>query len=78
MSCVAYIVYTFHLFLPHANFGQFKVKQVLLEITCLRTGHLYPLNAFKGFILVKEWGGAEAKHCLINKQNDQTNCFYHI
>ena len=30
MSCTAYIVYTLHLSLHHANFGQFKAKQVLL------------------------------------------------
>ena len=29
MSCTAYIVYTFHLSLQHANFGRFKAKQVL-------------------------------------------------
>ena len=29
MSCTAYIVYTFHITLHHANFGQFKAKQVL-------------------------------------------------
>ena len=29
MSCTAYIVYTFHLSLHHANFGQFKAKHVL-------------------------------------------------
>ena len=29
MSCTSYIVYTFHLSLHHANFGQFKAKQVL-------------------------------------------------
>ena len=29
MSCTAYIVYTFHQTLHHANFGQFKAKQVL-------------------------------------------------
>ena len=29
MSCTTYIVYTFHLSLHHANFGQFKAKQVL-------------------------------------------------
>ena len=29
MSCTAYIVYTFHPSLHHANFGQFKAKQVL-------------------------------------------------
>ena len=29
MSCTAYIVYTFHLSLHHANFGQFKAKQFL-------------------------------------------------
>ena len=29
MSCTAYIVYTFHLSLHHANFDQFKAKQVL-------------------------------------------------
>ena len=29
MSCVAYIVYTFHMTLHYANFGQFKAKQVL-------------------------------------------------
>jgi hypothetical protein len=28
MSCTAYIVYTFHLSLQHANFGQFKAKHV--------------------------------------------------
>ena len=38
MSCTAYIVYTFHVSLHHANFGHFKAKQVLLfhssPITC--------------------------------------------
>ena len=29
MSCTACIVYTFHVSLHHANFGQFKAKQVL-------------------------------------------------
>ena len=29
MSCTVYIVYTFHLSLHHANFGQFKTIQVL-------------------------------------------------
>ena len=29
MSCTEYIVYTLHLSLYHANFGQFKAKQVL-------------------------------------------------
>ena len=29
MSCTAHIVYTFHISLHHANFGQFKAKQVL-------------------------------------------------
>ena len=29
MSCTAYTVYTFHLSLHHANFGQIKAKQVL-------------------------------------------------
>ena len=29
MSCAAYIVYTFHLSLHHANVGQFKVKPVV-------------------------------------------------
>ena len=29
MSCAVYIVYTFHLSLHHANFGQLKAKQVL-------------------------------------------------
>ena len=32
MSCTAYIVFTFHLSL-HANFGQFKAKQVLYRLT---------------------------------------------
>ena len=31
MCCKAYIVYSFHLTLHHANFGQFKAKQVLLR-----------------------------------------------
>ena len=31
MSCAVYIVYTFHLSLHHANFGQFKTKHVLQE-----------------------------------------------
>ena len=29
MSCTVYIVYTFHITAHHANFGQFKAKQVL-------------------------------------------------
>ena len=29
MSCTEYTVYTFHLSLHHAKFGQFKAKQVL-------------------------------------------------
>ena len=37
ISCTAYIVYTFHLSLHYANFGQFKVKQLLccMNVTCL-------------------------------------------
>ena len=31
MSCIVYIVYTFHLSLHHANFGQFKAKRVLSD-----------------------------------------------
>ena len=31
ICCTAYIVYTFNLTLHHANFGQFKAKQVLLN-----------------------------------------------
>ena len=30
MSCTAYIVYTFHRSLHHANLGQFKAKRILL------------------------------------------------
>ena len=29
MSCTSYIMYTFHLTLHHANFGQFMAKLVL-------------------------------------------------
>ena len=32
MSCTACIVYTFHLTLHNANFGQFKAKQVLYHL----------------------------------------------
>ena len=32
MNCKAYNVYTFHLSLHHANFGQFKKKQVKLQV----------------------------------------------
>ena len=41
MSCTAYIVYTFHLSLHHANFGQFKAKQVLYG------NQIYSLNFLK-------------------------------
>ena len=43
MSCTAYIVYTFHLTLHHAKFGQFKAKQVL-SVNCLIILSMSSLN----------------------------------
>ena len=52
MSCTAYIVYTFHLTLHHANFGQFKAKQVLskrvLEQSVLTFSHYQKSNVPDG------------------------------
>ena len=33
MSCTAYFVYTFHLSLHHANFGQFKTNRIFLFVS---------------------------------------------
>ena len=41
MSCTAYIAYTFHLSIHHADFGQFKAKQVLLLIKKIRAEARY-------------------------------------
>ena len=44
ISCTAHIVYTFHLSLRHANFDQFKAKQVLL----LKKGNFSPYRGGGG------------------------------
>ena len=41
MSYEAYIVYTFQLSLHHANFGQFKAKQVL-SVTIFLSIDVFP------------------------------------
>ena len=43
MSCTAYIVYTFQLFSHHANFGQFKAKQVLSTFHLKWPFYKYPV-----------------------------------
>ena len=46
MGCTAYIVYTFHISLHHANFCQFKAKQVLSRMTNYKTGSVEYLGEF--------------------------------